>query len=107
MSRIFTGLKNDSWVRTQNPGNYVLQLIGARDIKTLEQYLEGVPEIRAKLAVITTYKAGKPWYVFIYGIYPNRETAVADVSKLPAVVRKGEPWPRTVASVLIDLQKTQ
>ena len=107
MSRLFAGLKDGNWVRSQDPGHYVLQLIGARDVKTLEQYLAGAPEIRSKLAVIATWNAGKPWYVFIYGMYPDRDTAVAAASKLPAVVRSSQPWPRTVASVLIDLQKTE
>ena len=107
MGRIFPGLRDDNWVRAQDPGHYVLQLIGARDIRTLELYLADAPEIRSGLAVITTWNAGNPWYVFIYGIYPDRDAAVADLGRLPAVIRKGEPWPRTIASVLSDLQKTQ
>jgi len=103
----FAGLKDSDWIRSQDPGQYVLQLIGARDLKSLEQYLAAAPALRPKLVFISTYNAGKPWYVFLYGMYRDHDSAVADVATLPAVVRKGQPWPRTVASVQSDLQKGQ
>jgi DamX protein len=106
LSNAFAGLQDDNWVRTQAPGSYVLQLIGAREISTLEQYLSRRPGIRARLAVITTVNAGRPWYVLLYGLYPDRDSAAADIANLPAVVRADRPWPRTVASILADLKKT-
>jgi DamX protein len=106
LSRAFTGLKDAAWLRTQNPGNYVLQLIGAREIRTLEKYLENAPGVRAKLAIISTTNAGQPWHIFVYGIYTDRDAAMADVNQLPAAIRRPQPWPRTVASVLQDLDRT-
>lgn len=107
ISPFFAGLKGNNWVRAQEPGKYVLQLIGARDIRTLEQYLETYPELRDGLAVITTVNDGKPWYVFIYGEYPDRAAATADLNNLPANIRRAQPWPRPLASVQLDLEKAK
>ena len=105
LSDMFAGLRGEDWIRAQPANQYVLQLIGARDIKTLEKYLAQVPAIRDQLAVLTTVNNDRPWYVFIYGNYPDRTAAAADLARLPAAARTTNPWPRTLASVQADLEK--
>jgi len=107
LSRQFSGIKGDDWLRSQAPQHYVLQVIGAREVATLEQFLAGSPKLHDELVVISTWKDGQPWYVFLYGIYPDHDTALKDIDNLPAAARRARPWPRSVASVQQDLDKTR
>jgi len=83
----------------------VLQLIGAYDQQTLVKFLQGQSAIFNKIAMITTYNDGKPWYVLVYGVYPNRDAAAAEVVSLPAKVKSYRPWPRSIASIHNDLDE--
>lgn len=103
-SGIFSGLKGADWLHQQSPEQYVLQLIGARDIKTLEAFLQGQNQLRDKLAVFSTINAGKPWYVLVYGIYPDRAAALAELKRLPGRVKAQKPWPRPMASIQLDIE---
>lgn len=106
-SRQFAGLRGADWVRAQDPDKYVLQVIGAQEVKTLEQYLAALPELRNRLAVIATRKDGQPWYVLLYGLYPDHDTARRDINNLPADARRSRPWARPVAAVQQDLDMNQ
>ena len=105
LSPQFAGLKDGAWLRAQDPHKYVLQVIGAQDIHTLEKYLQAAPELRRQLIVIATRNAGKPWYVFLYGLYPDHDSAAAAIPRLPAAARKSRPWPRAVAEIRSNLDK--
>jgi DamX protein len=45
-----------------------------------------------------TFKEG-PWYVLMYGIYPDREAALAGRNQLPKTLQNNKPWPRDLKSV--------
>lgn len=105
LSPLFTGLKGGDWLRDQDPHKYVLQVIGAQEITTLEKYLRAAPELRERLIVIATRNAGKPWYVFLYGLYPDHDSAAAAIPRLPAAARQSRPWPRAVADIRSELAK--
>ena len=105
LSPQFAGLKGGDWLRAQDPHKYVLQVIGAQEISTLEKYLQAAPELRDQLIVIASRNAGKPWYVFLYGLYPSHDAAAAAIKRLPPAARKSRPWPRAVADVRANLEK--
>lgn len=100
---IIAGTKGVDWLLQQPPDRYVLQLIGAHEQSTLSKFLQG--QSTNKMAAFSTYNAGKRWYVLVYGDYPNRAAAVADISKLSATIKSQKPWARTIASIRKDINK--
>jgi DamX protein len=87
------------WLRKQNPSDYVIQLVGTRDAAAAGKFLDE-HHLGSKGAWFVTSHENKPWYVVVYGVYPDNAAARAAIKTLPEPVRAGSPWPRSVASVL-------
>jgi DamX protein len=87
------------WLRKQDPSHYVIQLVGARDAAAVGKFLDD-HKLGSKGAWFVTSREDKPWYVVVYGMYPDSASARAAVKTLPAALRAGSPWPRSVASVV-------
>ncbi|MFQ5659384.1 MAG: AAA family ATPase [Gammaproteobacteria bacterium] len=102
---VFPGIKGLDWLRQQPAESYVLQLMGAYDQDTIKKFLGEQPTLNDKLAAFSTSNAGKPWYVLVYGIYPNRDVAAAAIDQLPAAIRSEHPWPRPIAGIHRDIEK--
>lgn len=85
---------------------YTVQLLGAfrkNDvIKVMNHYRLG-----SKATYYKTEYEGKPWYVLVYGTYKNDHEAEAAIAKLPAGVRKLEPWVKSLASVQAGIRKAE
>ncbi len=90
---------NLDWLREQDPSRYVIQLVGTRDAAAAGKFLDD-HKLGSKGAWFVTSREGKPWYVVVYGMYPDRASARAAVKTLPDALRAGSPWPRSVASVV-------
>jgi DamX protein len=86
------------WLRAQAAGGYVLQLFGVRDRKAAVDYIE-TRKIGGKSTVLVTDHQGAPWYVVVYGHYPDRMAAKAAIVDLPAKLAATKPWARPVASL--------
>ena len=87
------------WLRRQNPSHYVIQVLGVRDTSAVHQFFD-THKLAAKGAWYVTSHENKPWYVVVYGVYPDRASARAAIKSLPGALRAGSPWPRSVASVI-------
>jgi len=105
LSKSYASMHGEQWLKEQSPDNYVLQLIGAHDQQTLVKFLQGQSSIINKIAMFTTYNDGKPWYVLVYGVYPNRDAAAAEVVSLSVKVKSYRPWPRSIASIHNDMDE--
>jgi DamX protein len=91
-------IRGEAWLRTQNPNDYTLQILGAHDELTLQRFLVEYP--LEQIAVFETRYRGKDWYVLLHGIYPNRQQALAALEKLSPMLRqKTQPWTRKLASI--------
>lgn len=94
------GVSGDDWYRAQQPGRYVLQVLGSRSRGAASDFISnnrGVAELRF---FQTTYQ-GEPWFVVTQGNYAGRQQAQQGISGLPASMRSANPWPRSVG----DIQK--
>ncbi len=98
------GFKGAAWLKQQPPGNYVLQLIGAHDPEVINKVLESNPSIYDQVARFTTVNNNRRWYVLVYGLYKDRDSAVGHIPNLPERLRALGPWPRSLASIQQDLQ---
>jgi len=92
-----SGMRREAWLLGQEPGAYTLQLIGLGDEKAVARFIER-HRLSSDVAYFRSYRDGAPWYSVLYGLYPNRDAAVAARATLPAKVGRGV-WPRTLGSV--------
>jgi DamX protein len=87
------------WLRQQDRSHYVIQLVGTRDLTAAGKFLDD-NKLGAEGSWFATSYQGKPWYVVVYGIYPDNASARAAIKSLPERLRSGSPWPRSVASLV-------
>lgn len=87
-----------AWLRSQRGGGYVLQLFGVRDRGAAAKFIE-TRKIGDNSAILVTKHKGAPWYVVVYGYYPDRAAATAAIPDLPANLAATKPWARPVASL--------
>ncbi len=92
-------VKDIKWLTQQDPKKYVLQLIGAYEQETIDVYLRSFKDNKDKIISFTASNKGKEWHVLVYGLYANRDQAVAAIETLPTKAKLMAPWPRTVQSI--------
>lgn len=89
-----------AWILEQNPRHYTLQMVAGKNIKTLRGFIQEFPPTEP-LAIYISTRKGKPWFGLIQHVYPSKQAAIDAREKLPAALRKQNPWVRRFA----DLQK--
>lgn len=83
---------------------YTLQLLGAREVSSVEDFIKERSNPERFYYFKTIYK-GAPWHVVVYGQFSDRASAMAAVQTLPADLRKLRPWARSIAGVKSDIGK--
>ena len=84
-----TGVKQEAWLLQQRPEDYTLQLIGLRDAQGIPRFIKR-HSLNGQAAYFRTSHQGHPWFVVLYGVYPNRSAAVKARSTLsPELARYG------------------
>ena len=91
------------WLRKQPASAHTLQLFGVRERSAAERY-RVQRGITTQSAILTGTLDGKPWYVVVYGYYPNRTAAVTAATRLSASLRDTKPWARSIGSLRGALQ---
>lgn len=92
-------VKDIQWLLKQDPKKYVLQLIGAYEKETIDIYLKSFNKNDDKIISFDAKNKGKEWHVLVYGLYDNRDAAVAAIEALPTKAKLMAPWPRTIESI--------
>jgi DamX protein len=77
---------------------YTMQLLGSRKEESILATMGKLPGDPDLLYFEKTHK-GAPWYVLIYGNYPNRAAADQAAANLPKPLGKLKPWVRGVAGI--------
>ncbi len=85
-------------------GGYTLQLLGARSEASVVNFLNKMPNSQHMYYYQTKLK-NRPWNVVIYGQYQSRSAAKTAIAKLPAKLRKLNPWIKSIASVQKSIKK--
>jgi DamX protein len=94
-----SGPHREAWLLRQPPKSYSLQLLGSRSEKSVTRFIE---DNRLDLRQTAYYRGNfkdSEWFVLLYGLYPSRSAALEAREHLPAALRKGKPWPRSLESV--------
>jgi DamX protein len=80
------------------PSSFVAQLFGSYSQKSAKVFMQENKGAASLLSYRTEHK-GKPWFVVVSGPFESRELAKKEVAKLPAKLRKQQPWVRSVEPV--------
>jgi DamX protein len=92
-------IRRESWILEQNPDHYLLQIMSFTQEMGIAKTLENI-QTKEKFSYYKYKKNGTTWYRLAYGVYPDRKTAQAEVSKgLPKELGKVAPWIRRLGDV--------
>lgn len=97
---------NESWLWSQDPSNFTLQLLGARRSDSIQQFLHKYSDLNGKAVYFHTRHDARDWYTVIYGVYSNREQAQMAVKRLPSELQTASPWIRSFGSIHSELGRT-
>ena len=99
-------IHRENWLLTQNSAYYTIQILGVRNEKRLQNFVE---ENRLSkedhIAYYQTSYKGKDWYPLLYGVYATKTEASSAMKELPPTVQKASPWIRRMSSVHRAIQK--
>ncbi len=99
-------LKQETWLLSQKPTAYTLQIIGLKDRAGLFDYIKQ-HELTGEAAYFKTSRNSHPWYPLLYGVYPNRAMAIAARSKLSVQLNQKDIWVRNLAAIHKEIKATR
>ena len=83
-----------TWILTQNPTHYTIQIIGLSKKSSLENLIKSHENL-APFATYTLQRNNKPLHILIQGVYPNVEDARKAKANFPkAIQNPKELWIR-------------
>lgn len=77
-----------SWVRSQNPMGYTIQIANDEKAAHVAGALQKAPK-NERMAEIKSQRDGKANYIGLYGTYPNYDAAHKALDALPADIKQG------------------
>jgi septal ring-binding cell division protein DamX len=95
---------SEHWWRQQNPAHYTVMLLGSHSKQAVLDFIRQ-QQLTGKAGYFQTRRKDAPWYVVIFGIYPDKQAALQAAAKLPAYPGTDKPWVRSIASVHADMKK--
>ncbi len=99
--------KNASWLWSQDPSNYTLQLLGARQSDSVKKFLRKYTNLNGRAVYFHTRHDARDWYTVVYGVYPTRESAKQAIARLPAELQSASPWIRSFSSIHAELDQAE
>lgn len=78
---------------------FVVQLFGSHSEKSAQTFIQENKSKANQLLNYQTEHQGKPWFVVLSGPFDSREVAKKSVEKLPAKLRKQQPWVRSIEPI--------
>ena len=83
---------------------FVVQLFGSHSENSASVFMrENIGQANQLLSYRTEYQ-GKSWFVVVSGPFESRTIAKKSLDKLPAKLRKQQPWVRSIEPVQILLK---
>src|SRR5690606_18910065 len=97
------GYHQEAWYRQRPASQYALQLLGTRSRQAAEDFVRRHSTL-ADIGYFETVHEGKPWFVVTQGAYAGRSQAQQGISRLPEVLQRQKPWPRSMGSIQQSLR---
>lgn len=83
----------ETWILSQTPTKFTIQLISGSDKKAVEKYA-GKSGLTGTHAICSYLVNGKRWYALIYKVFDSGHEARRALAELPGNIRKRSPWVR-------------
>jgi len=97
-------LKGESWILRQRPKAYTIQLLGVADKASLVHFVK-THGLEGNIACFHKKHKRRDWYSLIYGLYPDKASALKGARLLPERLREAGPWVRRLGSIQQDISK--
>lgn len=92
------------WYADQAGSRYTLQVVGTSSETNAKAFIS---ENGGDYHYFKKLYNGKPLYVVTHGSFATAEAAKAAIAKMPAKVQAGKPWPRTFASIKLEIAQAR
>ncbi|MEJ2390923.1 MAG: SPOR domain-containing protein [Gammaproteobacteria bacterium] len=99
--------QNESWIWSQDPSYFTLQLLGARELASVKNLLKQYPSLSSHAVYFHSRHGGRDWYTVIYGVYTDKQKARAAIKRLPPALQKASPWIRSFSSIHTELSQVK
>lgn len=95
------------WLSAAPPTMHTIQLMGAGSEAQLKIHLRALAKSLdpARIYIYRTVAQGKPSITVVYGAYPDRQSALQALEKLPAEIKANKPVLRTVNGIRVELKQ--
>ncbi len=97
----------ESWIWSQDPRYFTLQLMGAREPGSVKKFLQAHRDLDGHAVYFHTRHDGRDWYAIVFGVYTDKQKAREAIKRLPAILQKDSPWIRSFASIHAELARTE
>lgn len=97
--------RRDSWLLTQDPDAYTLQIAGSSQEGDIRRALKKFKP-PAPSAIFSASRKGKPWYGLVTGVYSDFASAKQARAALPEELMRGA-WVRRLRAVQGEINKLQ
>lgn len=96
-----SSLNSASWLQTQNPNHYLLQLVSVYQKQGLGDFINRYRKYLSfdQLSYFKTVHKGRDMFVLLYGNFGKFSTAMEKLEVLPDPLKKNRPYLRTMKSV--------
>lgn len=92
------GLHDPNWVMQHDKSHWTLQIMGARLPISLYKFSK-LHKLNQNSSWFKTELSGKPWYILVYGLYTNKDTARQALQNLPGGLKKSKPWIKNIGAI--------
>lgn len=96
-----------SWLWSQDPRSFTLQLLGARQSDSVNKFLRKYTNLNGKAVYFHTRHNARDWYTVVYGVYPDKSAAKKAIERLPPELKSSSPWIRSFASIHAELDRAE
>ncbi|MBL4821514.1 MAG: AAA family ATPase [Gammaproteobacteria bacterium] len=84
--------------------SFTLQLLGSRSETSVKNFISDNDGGASYTYFETRYRE-QPWFVVVYGSYPDRSAATAAIPQLPGSLSDLKPWARNISEIQQDIRK--
>jgi len=101
------GPADQAWLWSQDPSNFTLQLLGARQSDSVKRFLRKYNDLSGKAVYFHTRHDTRDWYTVVYGVYADRAQATKAIKRLPKELQTASPWIRSFGSIHAELDRAE
>jgi len=102
-----TAEQHASWLWSQDPSSYTLQILGSRSSISVNQFLRKYANLNGKAVYFHTRHNARDWYTVVYGVYSDKTAAKKAIDRLPPEIKSSSPWIRSFSSIHAELDRAE